>query len=383
MRSVRVGDLIELQRRRIEVDPLLTYEEIGIRSFGRGIFHKEPVDGSALGSKRIFEVWPGDLVFNNVFAWEGAVGLAGSAERGRCGSHRFLTYTARTEDVDLAYLRYFFVSDPGVRALRVASPGSAGRNRTLAIERFENLEIPLPDLPEQRRVVRRLERLFDRLAQVELRGGRVAPRDCLSVLPAFTEQVLRTARHVEERLVELVDVVPDVMRPGESAGPAAEFVGLQHVESHSGRRIGSSPLGSEKGDKRRFRPGDVIYGNLRPYLNKAWLADRHGVCSVDQRVLRPREGVDGELLAFAIRSRSILDAAVALTPGLQLPRIRMSSFLELEVPIVDPTATEIMRSKLRRAVDQVRILAESKADQSRRVAALRVGILNASFNAVR
>ena len=131
MRRQLIGDLIELQRRRIDVDPLGTYEEIGVRSFGQGLFHKEPVDGIALGNKRVFEVQPGDLIFSNVFAWEGAVALAGPAEAGRCGSHRFMTYTAKTEDVDLGYLRYYFMSEPGLAALGVASPGSAGRNRTL------------------------------------------------------------------------------------------------------------------------------------------------------------------------------------------------------------------------------------------------------------
>src|SRR5205823_11936776 len=62
-----------------------SYVEIGVRSFGRGIFHKAPVTGASLGNKRVLEIRPGDLVFNNVFAWEGAVALAGPAEAGTIG----------------------------------------------------------------------------------------------------------------------------------------------------------------------------------------------------------------------------------------------------------------------------------------------------------
>jgi type I restriction enzyme, S subunit len=160
MRRTRVGDLIELQRRKIEVDPLEIYEQIGVRSFGKGIFHKEAVSGADLGAKRVFEVRPGDLVLNNVFAWEGAVALAGADEDGKCGSHRFLTYTARDRTLDLSFLLYFFLSEPGLARLRAASPGSAGRNRTLAIDRFENLEVPLPSADEQRRTVARLQAAF-------------------------------------------------------------------------------------------------------------------------------------------------------------------------------------------------------------------------------
>jgi hypothetical protein len=150
---VRVGEVLRLERRPITVDPLRAYREIGVRSFGRGIFHKEPITGSELGSKRVFHIEPGDLVLSNVFAWEGAVALAGESEHGLIGSHRFMTYVPRDERLLPAWAAWFFVSEPGLELLGAASPGSAGRNRTLAIERFRSLEIPLPPLDEQRQVV--------------------------------------------------------------------------------------------------------------------------------------------------------------------------------------------------------------------------------------
>jgi type I restriction enzyme S subunit len=165
-RMIRVGDAIQLQRRVVDVQPLLTYEEVGVRSFGRGIFHKEPISGAELGNKRVFEIHPGDLVLSNVFAWEGAIALAAEAERGRIGSHRFMTYVADRTIADESYLRYFFLSEPGLALIRKASPGSAGRNRTLAIDRFEALTIPLPDAREQRRVAHGLDQALRALATV-------------------------------------------------------------------------------------------------------------------------------------------------------------------------------------------------------------------------
>ena len=162
----RVGDVIRLQRRAVNVEPLVTYEEVGVRSFGRGIFHKEPISGVELGNKRVFEIQPGDLILSNVFAWEGAIALAGESERGKIGSHRFMTYVADPEIADESYLRYFFVSEAGLALIRQASPGSAGRNRTLAIDRFEALMIPLPDVAEQRRVSATLDQIADRARRI-------------------------------------------------------------------------------------------------------------------------------------------------------------------------------------------------------------------------
>jgi type I restriction enzyme S subunit len=88
---LRVGDVLRLERRPVQVDPYDEYVEVGVRSFGRGIFHKEPIEGSSLGDKRVFRVEPDDLVISNVFAWEGAIAVASEDERGTIGSHRFMT----------------------------------------------------------------------------------------------------------------------------------------------------------------------------------------------------------------------------------------------------------------------------------------------------
>lgn len=159
---VHVGDVLALKRRPVDVMPDEEYKEIGIRSFGRGIFHKEPLTGASLGGKRVFRIEPGDLVISNVFAWEGAIAIASQADAGRIGSHRFMTFVPIDPLIDVSWATWFFRSEPGLELIGQASPGSAGRNRTLAIDRFEALEIPLPQLVEQRRVAARLDRVADR-----------------------------------------------------------------------------------------------------------------------------------------------------------------------------------------------------------------------------
>ena len=150
--SFPVKGLITLARRQIFPEPGRTYREIGIKSFGRGIFHKVPVTGADIGEKRVFAIQPGDLVFSNVFAWEGAVALAGYEESGMIGSHRFMTYVTNGSVADARYLRHYFTSAQGLDVIRRASPGSAGRNKTLGIKSFEEQIIPMPDIETQQRI---------------------------------------------------------------------------------------------------------------------------------------------------------------------------------------------------------------------------------------
>ena len=150
--SRRMGSLVQRVRRPLGVHPDRQYQEIGIRSWGRGIFHKDPAPGAALGEKSVFRIDPGDFVLNIVFAWEGAVAVASEDEMGMIASHRFPTFRP-SPDVDLDYLLMVFQSEPGRRLLEVNSPGAAGRNKTLRISRFLDEEIPLPTLDGQRAIV--------------------------------------------------------------------------------------------------------------------------------------------------------------------------------------------------------------------------------------
>jgi type I restriction enzyme S subunit len=166
----RVGDLIALRRRPVRVEPSGQYEEIGLRSFGRGIFHKDPTLGLELGNKRVFRICPSDLVVSNVFAWEGAIAVAGEDERGKIGSHRFLTYQARDAGtVEVEYLLHLFLSTAGLPLIQSVSPGAAGRNRTLGIKAFEDLRVPLPSIGEQRRIASLLDRAYEVLRRIENR----------------------------------------------------------------------------------------------------------------------------------------------------------------------------------------------------------------------
>ncbi len=161
----RIGDVLKHLPRPIDVDGAAEYREIGIRSHGRGLFHKEPVSGAALGDKKVFWVEPGDFVLNIVFAWEGAVGIVSDAEKGMIGSHRFPTFRADSARLDSRFLLHYFRTKEGLDALLRVSPGGAGRNRTLSKKAFLDIEVPLPPLHEQRRVVARLEALESKVRE--------------------------------------------------------------------------------------------------------------------------------------------------------------------------------------------------------------------------
>ncbi len=373
-----IGELLRLERRVIDVEPMSTYQLIGVYSFGKGIFHREPTLGADLGAYRFSTINDGDLVLSNIQAWEGAIAVAGPQDNGCIGTHRFLTYVPIDDGTDIEYLCHYLLSERGMELIRKASPGSIVRNRTLGIKAFESLLIPLPPIDVQRRIAARIDALGSRRSTIAAQTARYSSDFVLSMLPGLVQEVF-DRRTVDHRSVAtLADFVSDTVHPGEDPGKAAQFVGLQHVESHSGRRLGGMPVGEEKGRKFRFRPGDIVYGYLRPYLNKAWVADRHGLCSVDQYVLRPKIGVSPVLLAHGLRARSTLDEAIGLTHSLQLPRLRSSLLAAIEVPVVTRRQSSAER-QLDKLVEQVCEAADLRSRQLKLVTALQPAVLNEAF----
>ena len=158
--------ILSQKKRPVEVQQDFYYQEIGIRSWGRGIFHKDPLNGALLEEKSVYRVEPGDFVLNIVFAWEGAVAIASEQERGMVGSHRFPTFLV-SEEVDPEYLLMVLQIEQGRWLMEVNSPGAAGRNKTIRLNQFLDEEIPLPPLSIQRELVCKVREEEKRLAALK------------------------------------------------------------------------------------------------------------------------------------------------------------------------------------------------------------------------
>lgn len=147
-----IGDCLRRVEHPVEVDSDALYTQIGIRSHGKGFFYKEPVTGESLGNKAVYWIEPDCFILNIVFAWEQAIGKTTQAEVGMIGSHRFPMYKPVNHLIDIDYLVYYLLTKRGTDILEAASPGGAGRNRTLGQDRFMKSKIVLPPLDEQKKI---------------------------------------------------------------------------------------------------------------------------------------------------------------------------------------------------------------------------------------
>lgn len=143
------------------------YQQIGIRSHTKGLFYKEPVSGKELGKKSVFWIEPNCFVVNIVFAWEHAIAKTTANEIGMIASHRFPMFKPKKDLLDLDYLLNYFKSPKGKDLLGLASPGGAGRNKTLGQAEFLKLPILLPYTDEQKAISKVIEQANIELQKLE------------------------------------------------------------------------------------------------------------------------------------------------------------------------------------------------------------------------
>ncbi len=134
------------------------------------------------------------------------------------------------------------------------------------------------------------------------------------------------------RLDEVVQ--PSTEKVDPRSVPAARYIGLEHVESGTNRILGEGRGADVGSTKAVFRRGNVLYGKLRPYLNKVCRPDFDGICSTDFIVFSPSSETDAEFLKHILSIQEFVDFATDRSAGVQLPRVsfeKLSSF-ELSLP---------------------------------------------------
>ena len=132
------------------------------------------------------------------------------------------------------------------------------------------------------------------------------------------------------RIADMCDLIAEPVKPG--ARPDALYLGLEHLAPGRLLRIGGGQASEMRSNTSAFQPGDVLYGKLRPYLDKAALADESGVCTTELLVLRAKANVDPRFLAAAVHSPSFLEHAIAGTTGVQHPRTSWANTRDFQLP---------------------------------------------------
>jgi type I restriction enzyme S subunit len=140
------------------------------------------------------------------------------------------------------------------------------------------------------------------------------------------------------------------------------YIGLEHIEPGNIRIQHWGKADDVRSLKTAFQQGDVLYGKLRPYLDKAVLAEWDGSCSTDILVIKAQSSLLPEFLAYLVHTSQFIDYAISTTTGVNHPRTSWKALQKFPIPL-PPLDEQREIARMLQAVD-TRIAAE----QARRAA---------------
>ena len=143
---------------------------------------------------------------------------------------------------------------------------------------------------------------------------------------------------------------------GESDLP---YIGLENIESWSGKYIVQDEANDSEGVSSRFYPGDVLFGKLRPYLAKAFLANFEGACSSELLVLQGK-GVQPEFLVRFVLSVGFIREVDSSTYGAKMPRASWEFIGNLPVTLPPTEEQSTITAFLDEKTTQIDQLIEKK-----------------------
>ncbi len=169
---VRLGEVLTPVLRMEKVDAAKEYRLLGVRLDGQGPFLRETVTGGQTSAPRLFCVAKGDFIYSRLFACRGAFGVIGSELDGCYVSGEFPTFRPVPGKVDIEFLRYWFHLPSVIATVDADCTGSTPLTRNRFKEQFFHaLEIPLPPIAEQRRIVARINELAAHIQEVRAIGA--------------------------------------------------------------------------------------------------------------------------------------------------------------------------------------------------------------------
>ena len=371
-----VGEILRRVERFEPRDDLVEYSFAGTYSFARGVFVGERKLGSSFSLPRVQRIKKGDFVYCKIMAWEGAFGLVSDDADGCVMSGAFVVYELDQNRISPKFLEYYFKLPAHWKSIGARSTGTNVRRRSLHPDQFEKSYIPVPPLPEQRRIVTRIEELAAKIN--EARALRERSREeienlCRSVLNSDPDVKLT-------RMTELVRLrSPDVtVQQDESY----QFAGVYCF----GRGVfrGQKKIGIEFAYKQltRLKTGNFVYpklmawegalGVVPPGCNGCVVSTEFPVFEIQEDRVLP------EVLDTYFRSPHVWPELSGSSTGTNVRRRRLnpSDFLKYRIPLPSRKTQELLRL-VRGRINSIKVI---QAETAAQFEALTPSILDKAFN---
>lgn len=274
---IELKKLMTLDIDTVPVDASIEYPMVGVYSFGRGLFNRDPVHGSSTSYKTFYRLHSHHVVMSQLFGWEGALALCSEEFAGRFVSSQFPTFKIDEKKLDREYLGWVIRQPKFWRDLGSRAKGMGSRRKTLNPKALLEIKIPLPSLCEQRKIAAKVENLASRIGETSRLRQEVS-EDTESLLIAMAHRNDLTEAEKASRewhrltLAEALTQASDPVK----VQPGKEYPHFGIYSFAKGLFRKNPLLGDEVKASKLFRvhSGQFIFARLNAYEGAFGLVDK-------------------------------------------------------------------------------------------------------------
>jgi type I restriction enzyme, S subunit len=341
--TVQLGEVLRLDLDRHLVDAAATYPMVGVLSFGRGLFDREPIENGKTSYRFFYRLKAEHVVMSQLFGWEGALALSSEKFAGKFLSPQFPTFLCDEKKLNREFIGWLmrrpaFWEDLGSRA-----SGMGDRRRTLNPEALFKCDIPLPPLPEQKRLVARIEELAAHIDEARSLRAQVAD-EVEALCRAIIYEHGATSLTPINELVRLrsPDVIVEANETYQFAGVYSFGRGVFRAQAKSGMEFAYPKL-------TRLKAGNFVYPKLMAWEGALGIVppDCDGcVVSTEFPVFEVLEDrVLPEVLDTYFRMPTVWPLLSGASTGTNVRRRRFNpvEFLKYKIPLPSRSAQEQLR----------------------------------------
>lgn len=317
-----LGKFLHEERRPVDMKDDKEYRLVTVKRARGGVVERERLLGREIAVKTQFRVKAGDFLISKRQIVHGACGIVPQELDGSIVSNEYAVLRGNN-DIDLKFLNYLASSVYFQQTCFHSSIGVHIEKMLFKLDRWLAWPFHLPPLHEQQRIAKLLATWDEAIGLVDalVASGRLQKTSLVHELltgktriPGYEDSKWRTLP-----FEDIAALSKDKFDPKKQT-QNHNCIELEHIEAETGRILGGCRALEQSSIKSVFRVGDVLFGKLRPYLQKFAFPTSSGVCSTEIWVFKAAPKVClPKYLFYLVQSMPFIRAS-SISAGSKMPR---------------------------------------------------------------
>ena len=331
-KNYKIGEFAKRSKIPTKVADSILYKRLTIRMHGLGIVLRDEISGSLIGTKNQFFAKGGQFLLSKIDARNGAFGILSQDLDGALISNSFQAYDLDKNIIDIDYFNYFTKTHSFIDFCNKASEGTTNR-RNLDDNKFLSFEIPLPSLPEQKRIVKKIKEIEERTKSI------ISTEDYIekavnTIVPSALSKIFSDEDWKKDKIGNLIDEIKTGTTPpsGEQKYfkeelnwfTPSDFKGQMYLDN-SYRKI--SQLAIDDGRVKIYKVGTVLFIGIGATLGKVGILKNEATSNQQITGIRFKKNILPEFAYYWFKAN--YSAIRGLCPATTLPILNQDKIKKL------------------------------------------------------